>query len=167
MQPLWTLHGTGVLLLRNWRSAVTLIFYEDSPVGPYNEYAVIQIKHGGPSVTEMYVDSPESREAGRKLWGFPKELADLEWQSGGSHITFRKEQKYFRFRGVGFSIPFRAKTFTVQVLNGEKVRVPVEVSGQAGLAFRGKQLAIVLEEFEMQVFAPQNISDYPPPATDH
>jgi hypothetical protein len=103
----------------------------------------------------MYVDSPASREAGRALWGFPKELADLEWKSGGSHITFRKEREYFRFRAFGFALPFRVKARTMQVLNGEKVRVPIEVSGRAGLAFRGRQWALVLEEFEMQVFAPQ------------
>lgn len=159
MNPLWTGRGTGVLLLRDWRSALALIFYEDSPVGPYNEYAVFQFKNGGPSVTAMYVDSEESRDAGREFWGFPKELADLEWRSGGNHIAFRKDAEYFRFRGIGFSLPVRINTSTVQELSGERVRVPMEVSGRAGLALRGKQLALVLQDFEMQVFAPQPTRD--------
>jgi hypothetical protein len=159
MQPLWTLRGVGVLLLRDWKSLLALIFYEDSPVGPYNEYSVLQWQNGGPSVTEMCVDSPASREAGRALWGFPKELADLEWQSGGSHITFRRESEYFRFRACGFALPFRLKVWTNQILDGRRVRVPLEVSGHVGLAFRGRQWALVLEEFEMQVFAPQPTMD--------
>jgi hypothetical protein len=103
----------------------------------------------------MYVDSDDSRKAGRELWGFPKELADLEWQSGGSNITFRKAAEYFHFRAIGFSLPFRVKAWTVQELEGRQVRVPVKVSGRAGIALRGKQWALVLEEFEMEVFAPQ------------
>jgi hypothetical protein len=107
----------------------------------------------------MYVDSSQSRDAGRALWGFPKVLSDLQWKSGRSHITFRKEQEYFRVRAVGFSLPFRVRAWTVQVLEGALVRVPVEVSGRAKLGFRGRQLALILEAFEMQVYAPQPTPD--------
>jgi hypothetical protein len=142
-------------MLRDWRSALALVHYFDSPVGPYNEYAVIELQLGGPSVTEMLVDSIESREAGRELWGFPKELADLQWQSGGTRIMFRRERKYFRFRALGFSIPFRLQASTKQTLDGQRVKVPFELAGEVGLGFRGRQLALVVPEFEMSVFPPE------------
>jgi hypothetical protein len=141
-------------MLRDWRSVLALVHYFDAPVGPYNEYAVIEWQPGGPSVVEMLVDSIDSREAGRELWGFPKELADLQWQSGGARITFRREQKYFRVRALGFSIPFHISGATKQTLDGRRVSVPFEVSGEVGLGFRGRQLSLVVPEFEMSVFAP-------------
>jgi hypothetical protein len=154
MQALWTLQGVGVVLFRDWKSLLALVFYTESPVGPYNEFAVIQRQGGAPSVTEILVDSEAARQAGRELWGFPKELADLEWQSGGSSIVFRKEREYFRVRAIGFSLPFRVRWWTKQMLHEKRVRVPFSISGRVGLGLRGKQWALVLEEFEMHVFAP-------------
>lgn len=147
-------------MLRDWKSVRALIHYYDSPVGPYNEYAIIQLKREGPIVTEMYVDSADSQEAGRALWGFPKVLADLEWRSGGSHLTFRKGAEYFRIWAFGFALPVRVRTWTIQVLEGAHVRVPIEVTGRVGLGFRRRQIAFVLEDFEMKVFAPQAVKAY-------
>ena len=74
----WTLRGSGVLLLRDWRSVAACVHYQSTPVGAYDEFAVIRMTLRGPRVTEMLVTSENSKQAGRALWGFPKELADWE-----------------------------------------------------------------------------------------
>ena len=154
MQALWTLRGKGVLLLRGAKSATACIQYADSPVGAYEEFAIIELSLRGPSVVEMPVTSEASRRAGRALWGFPKELGSLAWRQNGARIEFQKEREIFRFRALKFSFPVRAKAWTNQFLNGQNVRVPVSIQGRARLAFRGKQCALFLESFEMQVFPP-------------
>lgn len=154
MKPLWVLQGSGVLQLRDFSSAMALIHYRSSPVGAYDELAVVKLTACGPSVTSMLVNSAPSCEAGRRLWGFPKRLGDLCWRRGSRHFTFRQEQKYFRVRGTGGSFPVRGKAWTVQRLNDQDVRVPCEITGRAKLGFRGKQLVLVLESFELRVFPP-------------
>jgi hypothetical protein len=158
MRALWTLCGSGVLLLRDTRLALALVHYDSSPVGAYDEFAVIELSFRGPSVMEIAVTSVASRDAGRALWGFPKTLQNLSWRRNGKHIVFRSEHETFRVRAAKFVFPFRAKAWTNQILNGQKVRVPCAASGRARIAFRGKQWALCLEEFELQVFAP--ITDY-------
>ena len=154
MQPLWTLNGSGVLLLRDVKSAIACVHYTDSPVGAYDEFAVIEISWRGPSVTEMLVTNEASRKAGRELWGFPKELENLNWQQNATRIVFQKERETFRWRAFKFSFPVRAKIWTSQILNGQNVRVPGAIEGRARIAFRGKQIALLLENFQMQVFPP-------------
>ena len=154
MQSLWVLNGRGVLLLRDATSALALVHYDHSPVGAYDEFAVIELSWRGPSVTEMLVTSEASRQAGHALWGFPKELGNLNWQRNGRRIMFQKEREIFRFRAFGFSFPLRAEAWTNQILNGKNVRVPCAIEGRAKLAFRGKQIAVLLEDFELQVFPP-------------
>jgi hypothetical protein len=165
MQPLWTLCGSGVLLLRDWRNVVALVHYDDSPVGAYDEFAVIHLTLRGPRVTEMPVTSQSSKQAGRALWGFPKTVADLEWRQQDGRVTFRRQHEYFRVRAFGISFPLRAKFWTAQRLHGNKVRVPFEIEGRVRLGFRGKQLALLLNDFEMKVFAP--LSESRLPTTDH
>ena len=154
MQPLWVLGGSAVLLLRDVKSATALVHYEGSPVGPYDEWAVIEVSRLGPSVVEMLVTSEASLEAGRALWGFPKELAKLSWKQEAQRIVFRKRDEVFRFRSFGIAFPVHAKAWTNQVLDGRDVRVPCTIQGRARLAFRGKQVALLMEDFEMQIFAP-------------
>ena len=144
-----------MLLLRDAKSAMACIQYADSPVGAYDEFAVIEFSLRGPSVVEMPVTSEASRQAGRALWGFPKELGVLSWRQNGARIEFEKQGEIFRFRALKFSFPVRAKAWTNQSLNGQNVRVPVSIQGRARLAFRGKQCALFLESFEMQVFPPK------------
>jgi hypothetical protein len=155
MRALWTLRGAGVLLLRDMRNALALVHYDFSPVGAYDELAVIKLTLRGPSVTEMPVNSPASQEAGRALWGFPKVLENLHWKREERHLVFQSERETFRFRVTNFSCPMRAKAWTNQKLNGQEVRVPCAMTGHARIAFRGKQWALFLEEFELQVFAPE------------
>lgn len=141
--------------MRDARRALALVHYDTSPVGAYDEFAVIELTLRGPSVTEIFVTSAASQKAGRALWGFPKTLENLSWKRNGKHVVFQSERETFRFRIAEFSFPIRAKSWTNQILNGQKLRVPVAISGRAKLAFRGKQWALFLEEFELQVFAPE------------
>jgi hypothetical protein len=155
MQALWVLRGSGVLLLRSARYALALVHYEASPVGAYDEFAVIKFSWRGPRVIKMPVNSAASREAGRTLWGFPKTLENLSWKRKGRYIVFRRQRERFRFRTTKISFPMRAEVWTNQTLRGQNVRVPCVISGRARIAFRGKQWAWFLEEFELQVFAPE------------
>ena len=159
MQALWVLRGSGVLLLSDARRALALALvpYEASPVGGSDEFAVIEFSLRGPRVTEMPVNSPASRDAGRALWGFPKTLQKLSWNRKKRHIVFQGERETFRFRIARFSFPISAKAWTNQTLNGREVRVPCRVSGHARIAFRGKQWALFMEEFELQVFPANDI----------
>ena len=140
--------------MRDLKSAMACIHYDSSPVGAYEEFALIELSLRGPSAVEMPVTSEDSRQAGRALWGFPKELEAMIWNRKGARIEFQKESEKFRFRALRFSFPVKAKTWTNQILDGENVRVPVSIQGRARIAFRGKQIALFLESFEMQVFAP-------------
>lgn len=151
------MRGSGVLLLRDWRSCLALVHYDSSPVGAYDEFAVVALTWCGPRVTEMLVTSDESRGAGRALWGFPKILADLEWRRDRNHITFRRGREYFRIHVLRFSVPLRAKFRTVQTLNETCVHVPFEIIGKLRLGFRRRQLALILEDFEMRVYPPQKL----------
>jgi hypothetical protein len=91
---------------------------------------------------------------GRRIWGFPKTLADLRCQRQGERITFRAGQKQWRARAVGPQIPLRLRTSSTQQLDGDWVRVPFEIKGRVRLAFSGRRLAILLEAFEMVVHPP-------------
>jgi hypothetical protein len=157
MRALWTLRGAGVLLLCDTPRALALVHYESSPVGAYDEFAVIKFALRGPSITEMAVTSPASQKAGRALWGFPKTLGNLSWSRKGRRLVFQSEREIFRFRITKFSFPVQARAWTNQNLNGQEVRVPIAISGHARIAFRGKQWALFLEGFELQVFAPEAV----------
>lgn len=67
--------------------------YHHSPVGPYTELAVGHPVRVGLRlalhVSLMVVDSTESRRQGRELWGFPKDVATLDWRVDGARRTLR------------------------------------------------------------------------------
>lgn len=56
--------------------------YEPGGVLQYRELlAAVLVRHRGRprvSISDIWVDSPASRDGGRQLWGIPKELAELE-----------------------------------------------------------------------------------------
>lgn len=70
------------------RTVVGVAFVNYRPGGQltYRELlvAIPSLGPGGQRVTipEIWVDSPESRQGGRDLWGIPKELASFTWQEG-------------------------------------------------------------------------------------
>ncbi|MGH9264978.1 MAG: acetoacetate decarboxylase family protein [Acidimicrobiales bacterium] len=71
--------------------------YDDSPVGPYREFAVGQpARLGGRlgvAITTMVVTSVDSRLGGRVNWGFPKELGTLVWLDEGEDRVLRWEER--------------------------------------------------------------------------
>ena len=157
MKMLWKLRGSGVLVLRDWRSCYAFVHYDDSPVGSYDEWAIIELTLRGPSVTQMSVNNLASREAGRALWGFPKVLERLRFARIGKLVSFEKSERTVRFRVGRFSVPIALRAWTIQILNGAPVRVPVEVSGRVGFGWRGRQLIVFVENFSLGVFEPQSI----------
>ena len=157
MKPLWELQGSGVLVLRDWRSCFAFVHYDDSPVGSYDERALIELTLRGPSVTQMSVNNSASREAGRALWGFPKVLEQLRWARIGNLVSFERSGRIVRFRVGRFSVPIALRAWTIQILDGAPVRVPVEFSGNAQLAWRGRQLVIFVGNFSLGVFEPRPI----------
>ena len=147
-----------MLLLQSWRSVLSLVHYEDSPVGPYEELAVAVLTLQGPAVTQMLVTSEASKQGGRENWGYPKELAPLHWESRGHHITFRAGAREWRLRRWGPTFPILAVGWTVQTLRGKTVRVPLRVRGWGRLAWHGRQLGLIVEHFEFTVFSSKTLA---------
>src|SRR5213596_1104261 len=99
--PLWRLTGRGYILLYRWfprdfvsdqgqvpqtlagsfrggASAVMVVNYENSGVGPYRDLLFIPgLFERGFSITRIYVSTPASVASGRANWGIPKQLADF------------------------------------------------------------------------------------------
>lgn len=99
--PPWQLHGDGLVALyppapervspqdqaayRGGPSALMLVRYAHSDVGPYDEllYVAGFFQAGPrvrPRVTRILVSSAASAVWGRRNWGLPKELAQFEWE---------------------------------------------------------------------------------------
>ncbi|KHL17078.1 acetoacetate decarboxylase [Mumia flava] len=76
-------HGTRPLRIGRTALAVS-VFVDYAPSGllAYHELlAGVAVRHGrtpGLCITDIWVDSPESRAGGRALWGIPKELASFD-----------------------------------------------------------------------------------------
>jgi hypothetical protein len=67
------------------------VHYEPGGTLHYRELlsSVLVLDHGRPrvSITEIWVDSVESRDGGRELWGIPKDLADLTVDPAGGRTV--------------------------------------------------------------------------------
>ena len=150
----WVLHGEAVAFLAAPFRVRLLVRYSDSPVGPYLEHALAKMTRRGPHVFEMSVNLEESKRGGREIWGFPKELETLNWKKSASRVEFRRETQVFRLRAFGPRFPLALRFWTVQFLNQRPVRVPGKLSATAHLAFRGRQIALILDEFEMTIEPP-------------
>lgn len=150
----WTLSGQAVALLASPLTARLLVNYSASPVGPYLEHALARLTTSGPHVFQMSVTLPASVCGGREIWGFPKTLEHLSWQERGARLTFEREGQRFSFRACGPQFPFALPFWTVQNLNGQDMRVPGRIRASAQLAFRGRQLALLLPRFEMTIEPP-------------
>ena len=153
----WHLNGQAVAFLASPLKLRLLVNYALSPVGPYLEHALSVPTILGPRVIQMSVNSELSKIGGRAIWGYPKTLEVLSWWRNGERLIFRRENQEFRLRLCGPSFPIAAPFWTVQTLNGADVRVPAKLQATARLAFRGRQMAIFLEEFAMTFEPPQAI----------
>jgi hypothetical protein len=105
----------------------------------------------------MQVDSHASWRGGRRGWGFPKTFTTIVWQRRGNRMKVRANGETFRWRAVGPAIPISLRAFTVQRFRGEDVRVPVVVAGRARLAWRAKQIGVVLGDMKLAVAPPETI----------
>lgn len=112
-------------------------YREPSPLTYGELLAGVVGRHRGDllfSVTHMWVDSAASRAGGRELWGYPKELADLDLRvdpTGGAAAVGpngRLATGTFRGRSV---LPGRMsmRSATVQPLRGETLRVHAVMRG--------------------------------------
>ncbi len=155
----WILHGEAVAFLAAPIRLRLLVRYSASPVGSYLEHALVKMTARGPHVFEMGVNLEASKRGGREIWGFPKELETLKWNRSGSRREFRRESEVFRVRAMGPRFSLALSFWTVQFLNQKPVRVPGKIAARARLGFRGRQLALVLDDFEMTIGAPEVCSD--------
>lgn len=158
--PPWILRGEAVAFLAPHRRLRLLVNYHQSPVGPYLEHALVEMTWRGPSVVQMSVDLGASQRGGREIWGFPKVLESLDWSRRGRTIQFLRGGSAFRIRKTCFRFPLALPFWTIQYHNGEVVKVPAWLKGRARLGFRGHQLALILDEFEMTFQGPVKVGDY-------
>jgi hypothetical protein len=119
--------------------------YDVSPVGPYVELAVGEPARLGPRVgwcyTTIAVDAPGSRTGGRLNWGFPKELASLEWSVSGDERRLRWSEREVVVRGTParFVLPMLVPLRALQRRNDGPVVVP---GGMRGL---GRRATVTVE----------------------
>lgn len=150
----WTLTGQALVLLASPLTARLLVNYQASPVGPYLEHALARPTLRGPHVFQMSVTLAASMRGGREIWGFPKTLENLSWQSDGARVAFTRENQTFRVRVWGPLFPLALPFWTVQNLNGADVRVPGCIKATAQLASVGRRLALFLPHFVMTIEPP-------------
>jgi hypothetical protein len=162
--PPWQLGGSGLLLAarstpRGQRPrfpvVLALLRYHSSPVGAYLETACLSFGAQGPSVVEMQVDNLAALQGGQSGWGFPKVGAMLAQQAEGRHSSFFANGWRWRVRAWGPACTIAFDAFTVQTHQGRRVRVPVRLHGSVRLGFCGRQWALVLPRFELQVLPPR------------
>lgn len=153
----WHLTGQAVAFLAAPLTLRLLVNYQSSPVGPYLEHALSVPTWRGPRVVQMSVNSPASKIGGREIWGYPKTLESLSWRRDGNRLIFRRENQTFRLRICGPSFPIALPFWTIQTLDGADVRVPAHMKARVKLAFRGRQIALLVEEFAMVFEPPQTL----------
>ena len=99
----WELAGESIVGLARWRggaaplpvglrrvpgpSLVAATRYSESPVGPFLELVVghparLGLRFGW-HISETVVTQEDARLGGRLNWGFPSDMADLEWEVDG------------------------------------------------------------------------------------
>jgi hypothetical protein len=114
--------------------------YDDSPVGPYLEFAVaVPARAGarpGMCVETMAVTTAEARVGGRTNWGFPKELGTLTWSAVGAERTLRWEEREIVVTGApgGPPIPTLVPLWAVQRRSDGLVSIGARLRGLARLA---------------------------------
>ena len=114
--------------------------YVEGSVLTYRELLVARLVRDGMvprvHVTDIWVDSPASREGGRSLWAIPKDLAELHVVERGAGPTLRAScdaningspvaaARFTAARAALLRTPFRFTTSQVRE-DGERVVTPV------------------------------------------
>lgn len=150
---------------------VVWVDYERGGVLSYRELmATLLVRRGlrpSPTITHIWVDSVESRDGGRALWGIPKGLAEFEFDAGrfvarleGSVIARGTARERLRLPGrwpVRFAIaqtlhgttkisPVRSRS---SVALGQATFEPERTGPLAFLAGRRPLVSFVLGDFRM------------------
>ncbi|SFI97928.1 Acetoacetate decarboxylase (ADC) [Amycolatopsis sacchari] len=127
------------------RAVVATAFVDYLPGGllPYHELlAAVAVRQGGRfglTITDIWVDSPASREGGRELWGIPKELAEFavrhEPSFTGGATADGALLAEARVGGLspGLKLPFPVRGTVLQALRGAVAQTPVRAAGTVHL----------------------------------
>lgn len=93
----WPMHGQLWLSLFRVRAGdhpdrpagvygAALVAYETPSPLTYSELLVARPVNGKASITDIWVDSADSRDGGRELWAIPKDLCTFEHENTGSKL---------------------------------------------------------------------------------
>lgn len=93
----WQLHGQLWLSLFRVRAGdhpdrvpgiygVALVSYEQPSPLTYSELLVAHVVDRRIEITDIWVDSPDSRDGGRALWAIPKDLCDFRRVTEGTRV---------------------------------------------------------------------------------
>lgn len=83
------------------------------------------------TITHIWVDSPDSRDGGRALWGIPKELASFGFSdTAASADAIASAGLHRRRPAVRLPVGFRV----TQALRGKPLTTPVRATARWGLA---------------------------------
>jgi acetoacetate decarboxylase len=106
--------------------AVAFVDYVEGSVLTYHELLVGRLVRDGRTprvrITDIWVDSAESRDGGRSLWAIPKQLADLPL-----HVADRGPVARASFRGAVEGQPIASAEFSA-VPGAARLPVPVRAA---------------------------------------
>lgn len=116
--------------------------YIETSIGPYGEFSLgfpCRVAHQGRRILGVYVHrlpvtTDIALQAGKQLWGYPKFIAEMEFESDGADNVFRMaegDELICEWRtqkaGLGFGFTAHINTFTVQ--DGEIVLTELTAQG--------------------------------------
>ena len=136
----WTCRLRAVVRLgldRAHVSALAVVAYDATPVGPYAEALLAQVRLPlRLTVPWIVVDSPASALAGRRNWALPKQEADVTVEVGDRRAAarvagLRDADLLLRARAVGPALPVRCTAVLEQPGRGP---APLRWRGHARLA---------------------------------
>jgi hypothetical protein len=139
----WTCRLTAVVRLglqRRRPTALALVSYADTPVGAYGEALLAELRLPlRITVPWIVVDSPASAAAGRRNWGLPKAVAQLELDLG-----LDQDRSRARVSTPTGDLRTHARAYgpAVPILGAAVLTQPGH--GPAGLRVRGRARAAVV-----------------------
>lgn len=132
-----------------------LVHYIQSPVGGYQEHALVRWSLRGPHVFQMSVSSSESRFAGREIWGFPKTCEKLSWHRTRNRIEFHLPERILHIRVFGPRVSLKLPFWTAQERESKWVIVPGKIRAKIRFCRVGRRLGLALEQMELIIAPPR------------
>ena len=148
----WQMHGQGWLSLFRVRGVerrpdgtyvAAFVSYEPPSALTYSELLVARVlDRRQVEITDIWVDSPPSRDGGRALWAIPKHLADFGMESSSSGPVRRTSwraalgdtpvatARFSDASALAPPVPFRFRTHQTRD-DGTVVEAPVAGRGRA------------------------------------